>query len=189
MPQPILWTPKQEWTDARVEELKRMVAERWSGGAIAKAMGTTRNAVIGKAHRLKLKLLNQTGQTGSTGPRQKRDRQDTGWHRNLRSRLGPKPTKVNMPGMANSLRNRRNAPGYTDKEPAAPPEAKMLPLLALTDTTCKYPIGHPGSQPFGFCGDDIKFGEIYCGFHRMICHAPLVRRERSNHVVTNFGGL
>lgn len=155
------------WTDDRVETLKKLWAEGLSASQIAKEMGggVTRNAIIGKVHRLKL-----SGRATPSRP----------------PRVRAKPAPRAKPA-ATTLSRAPAAPAGK-REPAAPPivplEAKPLAngelatILTLTNHICKWPIGDPSSPDFSFCGRKSKAGSPYCDSHASQAYQPPTRRRR-----------
>src|SRR4029077_17035532 len=129
------------WTDERVELLKKLWADGLSASQIANELGSvTRNAVIGKVHRLG--LSGRAKSLSSSAPRPRKPRT----HAMLRIR----PT---MRG------NTALAPVY-DLDFAAEPDlvenhvpmGQRCSLLELSDSKCRWPIGDPGNAEFAFCG-------------------------------------
>ena len=131
------------WTDERVELLKKLWSDGLSASQIAAELGgITRNAVIGKVHRLGL-----SGRAKST------------------SSASPRPRKARAPshmlriGRAAIRGNTALAHAY-DIEAEAEPELidNIIPigqrrtLLELNEQTCRWPVGDPGSTEFFFCG-------------------------------------
>lgn len=140
------------WTDERVEILKKEWAEGLSASQIAGSLGeVTRNAVIGKVHRLGLPGRATTSRLQASYARLNRKRRT---HLQI-----TKPVTI-------TVRKPRPSP----PTPVEFKEALMLELLALTSRTCKYPIGDPQDEQFGFCGNSPITGETYCEFHYTICH-------------------
>ena len=111
------------WTDEKVEKLKELWTKGHTASQIAAALGdTTRNAVIGKAHRLNLEARAPSKHSGTSVSRE-----------NKQIRRGPAPTS----------RKAKFQSILLDKnfEPENPKS-----LEELTDTTCKWPIGHPNGK-------------------------------------------
>ena len=156
------------WTDERVELLKRLWAEGLSASQIAAELGgITRNAVIGKVHRLG--LSGRAKAPASAAPRQRKAR--------------PQPlVRVARPA---SRGNTALAHAY-EYEPEPEPEVvdNVIPmgqrrsLLELTESTCRWPIGDPGSADFYFCGGSTSPGAPYCGYHSRIAYQPIHDRRR-----------
>ena len=163
------------WTDERVEILKKLWAEGLSASQIAARLGgVTRNAVIGKVHRLGL-----SGRaTPSRVPRPKPQR----------TREPSHPSKISSFRTAGSTALKVDA--ELDAEPLIEPEAAPLRevevsppgercnILQLSDKTCRWPIGDPGTEEFCFCGSSPKAGQPYCAHHVQIAYQPAQDRRR-----------
>ncbi|HUV32684.1 MAG TPA: GcrA family cell cycle regulator [Devosiaceae bacterium] len=169
------------WTDERVELLKRLWMEGLSASQIAAELGegVTRNAVIGKVHRLKL-----SGRAKPTSgvPRARKPR-STAPRRMSTSAVGGRRS-VNAPMIgATAL---QISPDDEEMLEAAldravelyiPPQERV-DLLSLTETTCKWPIGDPMSDEFYFCGRDSDESRPYCEFHSRRAYHTIERRKR-----------
>ena len=197
------------WTDERVETLKKMWAEGQSASQIAKELGgVTRNAVIGKVHRL--------GLSNRVGPGGKDDDEVE----EVAVAPAPRPEPV-RPAPPEPLRAAEPAPRPVERPaPAAaaapvapiplrkaiipagqplPPQpsaneispealasvrevekrAKRLTLMELTERTCKWPIGDPATEDFWFCGLPSLPGKPYCEAHVGVAFQPMsARRDR-----------
>ena len=152
------------WTDERVEILKKLWADGLSASQIAAELGgITRNAVIGKVHRLG---LSGRVKVSGTNPcvRSRKSR-----------RGGLRATRMQMRG--------NTALAY-DYEVEPEPELIEIPLeqrktlLQLTEKVCHWPVGDPGSSEFYFCGGDTANELPYCGFHSRVAYQPLIDRRR-----------
>lgn len=187
------------WTDDRVETLKKMWGEGQSASQIAKELGgVTRNAVIGKVHRLG--LSNRT--TGATKPAAEK--------KPAAARPAAKP-KPAAPKAAPAAAPAAKVVGTESARPISarkaiipagqplPPQpsaneispealasvrevektAKKLSLMELTERTCKWPIGDPATEEFWFCGLEAKAGKPYCEAHVGVAFQPMSsRRDR-----------
>lgn len=158
------------WTDDRVDTLRKLWTEGLSASQIAAELGgVTRNAVIGKVHRLGLsgraKGSNQSG-----GGRRKKPTTRTGGYTKAQKPNGAAGAKKNENGAAPV----RPAPIVDLPEP----KPMMLNLLQLTDNTCKYPIGDPQEEAFGFCGAKSRDGDPYCEYHCRLTYQPAADRRR-----------
>jgi GcrA cell cycle regulator len=146
------------WTDERVETLKKLWLEGLSASQIAKQLGgVTRNAVIGKVHRL--------GLSGRATPSQPQ-------RAAFRAPRPPRP--VPPPAIPRRV---EAAPAA-----AAPPPVPMLPeapgtatVLTLGAHMCKWPIGDPSSDDFTFCGRRVGDGP-YCDDHARVAYQPQQKR-------------
>jgi GcrA cell cycle regulator len=58
------------------------------------------------------------------------------------------------------------------------PIALRASILTLTDTTCKWPIGEPGTDDFHFCGHSPRGGSPYCEYHSRVAYQTVDRRQR-----------
>lgn len=159
------------WTDERVELLKKMWTEGQSASQIAKELGgVTRNAVIGKVHRLG--LSGRATSSRSSAPRPRRNHAPR-QHRSSSLTFG---TRGNV-----ALK-----PSYeAEYDPAAAPlQELVIPLherasiLTLKESMCRWPIGDPTEEDFHFCGRK-KLGTLpYCEHHARMAYQPLQARRR-----------
>ena len=154
------------WTDERVEQLKNLWGQGSSASQIAKILGgVTRNAVIGKAHRLGL-----SGGTKPAQPRPERSsREHHAHHRHHGERSHPKLVVPPAP------------PPIPIEELEVPPEADRVSLLKLNEKMCKWPIGNPGDATFRFCGRGAEAGTPYCHAHSARAYQPVTKRERDRN--------
>jgi GcrA cell cycle regulator len=171
------------WTDERVERLKSMWMDGRSASEIARELGgVSRNAVIGKVHRL--------GLSGRQGSRSK-------------------PAAAAKPGRKAAARAQKPAvparrPSHRNSGPAlalrADPEpfvenvavtgevipmTRNLTLLELGPRTCRWPIGDPQSPDFRFCGAPTESGQVYCSACSKKAYET--RAERSRNPAANRG--
>jgi GcrA cell cycle regulator len=157
------WEKTMSWTDERVEMLKKLWADGLSASQIAAELGgITRNAVIGKVHRLGL-----SGRAKSP------------------SSSSPRPRKARSSGMMRVSRPsmRGNTALAYEYELEPEPEVIDIPLeqrktlLQLTEKTCRWPVGDPGSTEFYFCGGDSVNELPYCSYHSRIAYQPANERR------------
>ncbi len=152
------------WTNERVEMLKQLWADGLSTKQIANELrGITRNAVIGKVHRLGL-----TGRTkkkpARSRPRKKRSSRHT-------LQVSRPATRVD-PGIAY---------GYEaeyEPELIETPFEQRKTLLQLTEKTCRWPVGNPGSSEFFFCGGETPKNIPYCALHSRVAFRALDKQRR-----------
>lgn len=173
---------KMPWTEERVELLKKLWTEGHSASQIAArlGMGVTRNAVIGKVHRLN--LSGRVTQPRSTEPRAPRKTREP-------SHPGRTVHAPSMPRTGNAVLKTFVRPESLQR-PMTLPEPKPLRLvdlpkdgritiLHLSDKTCKWPIGDPGTEEFCFCGHAPRDKSPYCEYHARAAYQPLQdRRQR-----------
>ncbi len=160
------------WTDERVETLKKLWAEGLSASQIAGRLGSvTRNAVIGKVHRLGL-----SGRATTSRMKSHRPRPRMAAKRLVKGRLSP-------------LGNPAFRALYTETDPYQPPvEELVIPanerkyIQTLTECNCRWPIGDPQASDFHFCGKNKVPGLPYCEFHARRAFQPPQTRRREREV-------
>ena len=167
------------WTDERVELLKKLWAEGLSASQIANQLGgVSRNAVIGKVHRLK---LSGRGRASPAQPRAKKPAAPVA--------STPKPAARPVRTVAASVGATALAVQF-DAEPVARqalrpvdnvvvPISRHLDLLQLTERTCKWPNGDPLSEEFSFCGNEAGETGPYCSYHSRLAYQPASERRRA----------
>jgi GcrA cell cycle regulator len=156
------------WTDERVDLLRKLWTDGLSASQIAAELGgVTRNAVIGKVHRL--------GMSGRT----KGSNQSSG---GIKKNSAPRPAsfaKNSKPtGKTGAAQAIPSAPRSQPVVDVPKPQAKMISLLELTENTCKYPIGDPQEEGFGFCGVKSRDNDPYCEYHCRLTYQPASDRRR-----------
>ncbi len=196
------------WTDERVETLKRMWAEGQSASQIAKELGgVTRNAVIGKVHRLGLSNRSDEAEAAAPEPAPKpavaaapapepapkpAAPEPAPQPRAAAPAADPAPEQAAAPAAPGF--NRRTLVPSGQPLPPQPsaneisPEAlasvrevekraRKLTLMELTERTCKWPIGDPATDKFWFCGLPSAPGKPYCEAHVGVAFQPMSSRR------------
>lgn len=161
------------WTDDRVEQLKKLWDEGLSASHIAARLGgITRNAVIGKVHRMG--LSGRARKPSSTAPRQKRS------PRNLTTMV-PSFNTTKMPRPPRSAPPVDHADTIELPEPfeciEEVPAAQACQLDALNAANCHWPIGDPREADFHFCGGRAAEGKPYCAHHCRISYQPVTHQR------------
>jgi GcrA cell cycle regulator len=148
------------WNDDRVAVLRKLWAEGLSASQIAKQLGgVTRNAVIGKVHRL--------GLAGRATP----------------SRPAKRPVRTARPRVMgpSAPRLRTAAPTFSVVIPALEPlkleDGKAATVLTINESMCKFPIGDPTDADFAFCGRGSCNGP-YCADHARLAYQPSQAKRR-----------
>ena len=143
------------WTSEKVEKLKELWSKGHTASQIAEMLGdTTRNAVIGKAHRLNLEARAPSKQ--SSMPKSRENRQI----------IKRSPAPMSRKAKFQSILLDKNF------EPENPKS-----LEELTEETCKWPIGHPNEESFYFCGRKPESDFPYCKLHVLYAFQPKGSKE------------
>ena len=166
------------WTDERVELLKRLWSEGLSASQIAGRLGSvTRNAVIGKVHRLGLSGRATTSRMKTHRPR-------------TRMANAKRPVKPRFAQSGNPAVRAL----YMDTEAYVPPAEEIeIPLAerktiqTLTDCSCRWPIGDPQLADFHFCGRNKVPLLPYCEVHARRAFQPVAPRRRERTEVEISG--
>ncbi len=147
------------WNDERVELLKKLWAEGLSASQIAQRLGgVTRNAVIGKVHRLGL-----SGRATPSRPQ----------------RRSTKPAAARPARTTPAIAAARSAPPPpAPVEPARLPNGEYATVLTLGSRICRWPIGDPDDADFRFCGRAAEPGSPYCEAHARLAYQPQKKRVR-----------
>lgn len=159
------------WNDERVELLKKLWSEGLSASQIAGRLGgVTRNAVIGKVHRLGLSGRATTSRIKSTRPR----RAKVGI-----AKRGARPAFRQPGNLAfRSLYQAEAEPFVPSAEELDIPIADRRTLQELTESDCRWPIGDPQHEEFHFCNRKKVPGLPYCEFHAKRAFQPPQARRR-----------
>ena len=145
------------WNDEKVEKLKELWGKGSTASQIAQIIGgISRNAVIGKAHRLNLSSKIKARSTSSNQNFQNSEEEN-----NSRQKKGRK-------SKFQSLIIEK------DFEPENPKK-----LEELDESSCKWPIGHPEEESFYFCGRSSLNDFSYCKLHLLYAYQPKGRKEES----------
>ncbi|MBI3433948.1 MAG: GcrA cell cycle regulator [Proteobacteria bacterium] len=165
-----------DWTEERVELLKKLWADGLSASQIAGELGgITRNAVIGKVHRLG--LSGRAKSPSSTAPRPRKPRTSSPMLRMAR------------PAMRGNTALAAAAMYDFEPEPEAELIENVIPigqrctLLELNESRCRWPIGDPGTLEFFFCGGQPHGAFPYCSYHSRIAYQPIADRRRDRRPV------
>ena len=191
------------WDDDRVAILKKMWLEGSSASKIAKELGNiTRNAVIGKVHRLGLSNRDTNISKSGANPTKvvknvKRGRPPK-VNQEPKKRGRPQKPKGTMDfrekindddqtisSSANSkLSHESNLEVVSDLSEETiknllkvEMKSKKISLMELTERTCKWPIGDPATDTFWFCGHESEPGKPYCKTHISIAFQPITQRR------------
>ena len=147
------------WNEEKVEKLKELWGKGSTASQIAEIIGgISRNAVIGKAHRLNLSSKIKTRNTSSN-----QDFGNNSKENNSKQKRGRK-------SKFQSLIIEK------DFEPENPKK-----LEELDESSCKWPVGHPEEESFYFCGRSSLKDFSYCKLHLLYAYQPKGRKEEPNN--------
>ncbi len=204
------------WTDERIDQLKRLWEQGMTASQIADELGgVSRNAVIGKAHRLGLQSRPSPVRSNEAAPTAESPFEEAPVAPPVEEQE-PEAAVPEAPAVAVApvpqppqpmVRSigpggfQRQGPGDQQPPITPAPPRRLVParpnaeiagktgLLDLNDKICKWPLGHPGEPDFHFCGQPINPGFPYCLDHCSVAYqAQLPRRDRRPPPPLPFGG-
>ncbi len=182
------------WTAEAIEELIRLALDGRSASFIAAALGAaSRNAVIGKANRMGVKL-NGDGRASVA-----RGASARAYRAPLAALLRPRPAPGRQSFAAAVLRDPRVIPGSKPGDGSQPGdgdarmpawtfaeaevgEMRRVRFEDIRESACRWPLGDPRSGDFAFCGLRPAEGHSYCAGHcRLAYRRPEARATQSLH--------
>jgi GcrA cell cycle regulator len=138
------------WTDESVEKLRQLWMQGLTANEIAKQLGVTKNAIVGKVHRLC-----------------------------LTARPSPIKVKDEVEENIESQEVKEGAACEFDAKVAAKQRAEELTNIKLVDLdshTCRWPIGDPRDDDFCFCGKKVRSGQTYCDEHSVMAYVKALKK-------------
>jgi GcrA cell cycle regulator len=147
--------PGATWTRERVEQLRSLTEAGLSCAQIARKLGVSRNAVIGKLNRLGI----SRGRTPAA------------------ARPPAPPSMAARPRRPNILAQRQILRAVYAEAPAPAADAAIAgggrcSLLDLAKGKCRWPLSDPGASDFSFCGNAAVAGLPYCAGHARLAYRP-----------------
>jgi len=149
------------WNEEKVNKLKELWGKGNTASQIAEIIGgISRNAVIGKAHRLNLsaKIKTRTATSNQNFDNSLKDNNEVHQKRGRKSKF-------------------KSLIIEKDFEPENPKQ-----LEELDESSCKWPIGHPDEKSFYFCGRSSLKDFSYCKLHLLYAYQP---KDKKEEVVTD----
>ena len=191
------------WSEERVAILKKMWLEGNSASEITKELGNiTRNAVIGKVHRLGLSnrdtSVSKSGSSTTKATKSVKRGRPPKINQEVKKR--GRPIKLKDPqDLRRSLEGKEKSKTSSADEVIkdsdeikvdsdfseetlknllkVEKQSKKISLMELTERTCKWPIGDPATDNFWFCGHQSEPGKPYCETHISIAFQPITQRR------------
>ncbi|WP_372620436.1 GcrA family cell cycle regulator [Falsiroseomonas sp.] len=146
-----------DWSAEAIERLRALWAEGHSTAEIGRRMGISKNAVVGKAHRLNLPA------------RPSPIRRETGGA--VARPQAVRPVRAAVPAPRSTLPQVAQMPAAVAAPAMAPARAVVRPFpRAASARACCWPIGEPGQPGFRFCAGDALSGKPYCPEHAAVAY-------------------
>jgi GcrA cell cycle regulator len=184
-----------EWTDESIARLRALWAEGHSTAEIGRRMGISKNAVVGKAHRLNLPPRPSPIRRDAEGapPRRPQPKRVTGpTLPPLAAAAAPAPNAVPLAPPAAAVAA-PSAPPVRTQPPAEAVAAvakaapvRAVPVSSRRTAACCWPIGEPGTKSFRFCDAAASPNKPYCPEHAMVAYVKV--RDRRDDGVRESGG-
>src|SRR5215210_7113136 len=161
------------WTKGRIERLKELWGEGLSASQIAAELGegVSRNAVLGKAHRLGL-AQGEAKVASTPRPRKPTRPPDPA--------PAVEPPPQNDPDAAPMMSNRppTEAAELPRRDEAIVPQSEGVTIMELREGVCRWPLGDPTTAEFRYCGARAVEGLPYCAHHAQMAYQPATERKR-----------
>lgn len=158
-----------EWTDETIARLRAFWDEGHSTAEIGRRLGVSKNAIVGKAHRLALPARPSPIRREAGAPRAPR-------------RAAPRITGPTLPPLAAPLPMVISAApaGAPRPPPRSLPRSTAVPRFGNRLVACCWPIGDPGTPSFRFCDAEAVSGKPYCTAHAQLAYVKVRdRREEA----------
>ena len=149
------------WTDEMVAELCRLWDKGLTANEIAKKLGVTKNAIVGKVHRL---CLPARPSPIKNKAEEQNEQQLVVKSEVIEENIQTSEEIVEQETVENKVEE-------THKNPAG-----IMKLVDLDSHTCRWPIGDPRDDDFGFCGKKVRSGQTYCDEHSAMAYVKAIRK-------------
>ena len=163
------------WTGERVELLRQLWLDGKSASQISSILGggVTRNAVIGKVHRLGLAGRPKSPAVAAAPIRSPRARVSP---QRLGNAIAQRPRSIGNTALAFSHDYEIETQDDTNRNVILPMSVKVT-IVDLKEAMCKWPLGDPSTPEFRYCGAGSP-GSPYCSFHAKLAYQPTQDRRR-----------
>ncbi|MGH1404082.1 MAG: GcrA family cell cycle regulator [Alphaproteobacteria bacterium] len=155
------------WTEERVSILKKLWGEGHTAAEIAKQLGgVTRNAVIGKAHRLKL--------SNRVSPIQQ-NKKPANSNKSVERKVQTEKAKAQTSSVQQAVARKSAPSSIVEEKPIR--AGDLYSLMDLQPRMCRWPSGDPKEEGFGFCGCKTMPGLPYCEEHAKMAYQAATRNR------------
>jgi GcrA cell cycle regulator len=146
------------WTDAKIKKLKELWEKGLSTSEIGKKLNMSKNAVVGKAHRIGLKSRPSPikSQTASNKKKNKNEKSD-------------KPSKENKKETKTKKSSKKE-----EKE-------NKITIEELGPKMCRWPFGDPRGEDFSFCGEPVFRNKPYCLKHCAMAYTTTTTKKKNDY--------
>lgn len=148
------------WTEESVEQLRKMWSEGLTANEIAKKLGVTKNAIVGKVHRLCL--------TARPSPIKSKDNAVEEEQVQMQLEIVTEETDEEDIPLQEVKTSKVSAPKICKEG--------NIKLVDLDSHTCRWPIGDPRDDDFCFCGKKVRSGQTYCDEHSAVAYVKALKR-------------
>ncbi len=172
------------WTDERIELLRKLWLDGLSASRIAAELadGVTRNAVIGKVHRLGLSGRVKAVAAAAAAPARARE---LGLPVSARTPIVPPQRAAALPMRGNVALAMQSMAMPLAKRTSGDvvPLNEHVTIMDLRESMCRWPVGDPTSSEFRYCGGKASAGDgPYCVFHSRMAYQPMQDRRRERKI-------
>jgi GcrA cell cycle regulator len=163
-----------EWNEEAIVRLRALWAEGHSTAEIGRRLGVSKNAVVGKAHRLDLPARPSPIRRDGNGGAARRPAP-----RRVAGPTLPPLSSTAMPAVETPPALPRPAMTVTQRIPVAapPPRIAAVPRPFARTVACCWPIGEPGTRSFRFCDAQAIVGKPYCDEHAQLAYVKVRDRR------------
>ncbi|MBR1756143.1 MAG: global cell cycle regulator GcrA-like protein [Alphaproteobacteria bacterium] len=146
------------WTEESVEQLRQMWAQGLTANEIAKKLGVTKNAIVGKVHRLCL--------TARPSPIKSKENETA-----TEDIFALETTEENAVAAISPQEKKPKKSEVKNEK-----KSENIRLVDLDSHTCRWPIGDPRDDDFSFCGKKVRMGQTYCDEHAQLAYVKALKK-------------
>ena len=181
------------WDDDSIKLLKKLWDKGLSTTDIAKKMNVSKNAIVGKVHRLCLKarpspikkkdeigepVENNSVEVAQEQPQETKVEKTSAKKAETETKATKtKAKKAPKTEVKAEISKKYEAEAEPHKEKGAKKSAKNVKLVELDSHTCRWPIGDPRDDDFCFCGKKVHSGQTYCDEHAQIAYVKALSKK------------